>query len=128
MARRAASRAWLSLTPEPERDLPAALATLRAGGEPTAQAIAAERIRAESLVLAGSERAWLAWLHEALDLAAPEAPSTAPAVAAARAVVLDVIDNHHGLIQGLPGRGAERAAADRARVRALLAVTRNGRG
>ena len=122
MGWRAASRAWLSLTPEPERDLPRALATLRALGPPSDTAVAAEHDRVQKLILHGSERTWLAWLHEALELAAPPPPTDSPAMARARAVVLDVIDNHHGLLQGLPGGAAERAAEDRRRLAELLAA------
>jgi hypothetical protein len=120
MGWRAASRAWLSLTPEPERDLPRALATLRAQGPPSDAAVAAEHDRAQELILHGSQQTWLAWLHEALELAEPEPVAGSPAMARARAVVLDVIENHHGLLQGLPGDAAA-AEADRRRLDALLA-------
>jgi hypothetical protein len=100
--------AWLSLTPEPEGDLPRALATLRAGGPPSAEAVEAERERAERLVVRGSRRRWLAWLREGL-LAADQA-TPAPEVESARRVVLDVIANHHALVRGLPG-DTERAIA-----------------
>lgn len=99
-----AREAWLSLTPEPERDLPAAIATLRAGGKPSPEAIEAERERAESLVLRGSRRRWAAWLNEGLELAEDASPEN-PDVAAARELLLDVIENHHALEQGLPDRG-----------------------
>jgi hypothetical protein len=52
---------WLSVTPEPERELPAAVATLALGHAASAQAIGAERSRIERLVLRGSERRWLAY-------------------------------------------------------------------
>jgi hypothetical protein len=96
--------AWLSLTPEPERDLPAAIAALRAGGRPTAAEVEAERERAEGLVLRGNRKRWLAWLDEGLELS--ERPEVAgdPRLAEARDVLLDVIENHHALEQGLPGR------------------------
>jgi hypothetical protein len=114
--------AWLSLTPEPERDLPAAIATLRAGTAPGAEAIEAERRRAERrggpppggaacaaprrraerLVLRGNRRSWLAWLREAVELADARGPDGAE-VAAARELLLDVIDNHEALELGLPG-------------------------
>ena len=111
-----AREAWLSLTPEPERDLPAAIAALRAGGRPTAAEVEAERERAEGLVLRGNRKRWLAWLSEALELAEqhdgassasrPGAPEVEgdPRLAEARDVLLDVIENHHALEQGLPGR------------------------
>lgn len=138
-----AREAWLSITPEPERDLPAAIATLRAGGAPGAEAVEAERARAERLVLRGSRRRWLAWLHEALELSTSSASrpgdldngtSSAsgpgdrdPAVAAARELVLDVIDNHDALELGLPGRSRtpdQRAEGERfERIR-----TRNEKG
>jgi hypothetical protein len=40
------SRAWLSLTPEPERELPTAIAVLHAGGAPAADDVRRERERA----------------------------------------------------------------------------------
>ena len=93
--------AWLSLTPEPERDLPAAIATLRAGGIPSAEEVGAERARAERLVLRGSRRRWVQWLREAAQLADG---GSGPEVAEARELVLDVINNHDALELGLPGR------------------------
>lgn len=89
-----ARHAWLSITPEPELELPEALATLRAGGTPSAQQVAAERARAERLVLHGSRRAWRRYLAEALALAGS---SEDPAVAEARAIVEDVVHNHNNL-------------------------------
>jgi hypothetical protein len=116
---------WLSITPEPERDLPAAIATLRAGAAPSDEAVEAERARAEQLVLRGSRRRWLSWLHEAVALADARRPGvqTDPEVAAARELVLDVIDNHDALELGLPGRrrasnqGAEGELFERIRTR-----------
>jgi hypothetical protein len=90
-----ARHAWLSITPEPELELPEALATLRAGGPPSAGQVAAERARAERLVLHGSRRAWRRYLAEALALAG--ARSGEPAVAEARAIVEDVVHNHNNL-------------------------------
>ena len=60
-------RAWLSITPEPERELPEAVATLSCGGVPPADAVARERERVERLVLHGSTRQWLAYLHEVVE-------------------------------------------------------------
>jgi hypothetical protein len=99
---RGARHAWLSITPEPERELPHALATLRAGGPPEAGAVDAERARAERLVTGGSRRAWLAYVDEARDLA--ERSPRNGVLGQARAVVLDVLDNHDKLTLGLPSR------------------------
>ena len=89
-----ARHAWLSITPEPELELPEALAALRAGGPPSAEQVALERARAERLVLRGSRRAWRRYLAEALALAGS---SQDPEVAEARAVVEDVVHNHNNL-------------------------------
>jgi hypothetical protein len=93
--------AWLSITPEPERELPAAIATLRAGGVPTASAIEEERRRVERLVTRASRRAWTAYIADATALA--RAADADGEVGQARAIVLDVIDNHDNLKLGLPG-------------------------
>jgi hypothetical protein len=84
-----ARRAWLSITPEPERELPDAVAALRGSS------VSEERERVEKLVLRGSRRAWTAYLTEALELARNAPPSDA------RDLVLDVIDNHENLKLGL---------------------------
>jgi hypothetical protein len=89
-----ARHTWLSITPEPELELPEALATLRAGGAPSAAQVALERARAERLVTRGSRRAWRRYLAEALALASS---SEGPEVAEARAVVEDVVHNHNQL-------------------------------
>lgn len=86
-----ARHAWLSITPEPERELPEAVAALRGGGS-----VEAERARVERLVMRGSRRAWTAYLSEAAVLAQAAPPGEA------RDVVLDVIDNHDNLNLGLP--------------------------
>jgi hypothetical protein len=93
--------AWLSITPEPERELPAAIATLRAGGLPSDSAIDGERRRVERLITHGNRRAWTAYLAEAAALA--RAAADEDEVGEARALVLDVIDNHDNLRLGLPG-------------------------
>jgi hypothetical protein len=89
--------AWLSITPEPERELPAAIAELRAGGAPSPALVEAERARVETLVTRASRRAWTAYLTEVGDMARAAEPSEA------REIVLDVIDNHDNLKLGLPG-------------------------
>ena len=92
-----ARHAWLSITPEPERELPGAIAELRAGRPPGAASVAAERARIERLVTRGSRRAWTAYLAEVAALARAAPPGEA------RALALDVIDNHDNLKLGLPG-------------------------
>ena len=82
--------AWLSITPEPERALPDAVAALR--GSP----VEAERARVEGIVLRGSRRMWTAYLAEAVELARAAPPGEA------RDIVFDVIDNHDNLKLGLP--------------------------
>jgi hypothetical protein len=84
-----ARHAWLSITPEPERELPEAVAALRGGSVET------ERARVEELVLRGSRRAWTAYLSEALELARRAPPGEA------RDIVLDVIQNHDNLQMGI---------------------------
>jgi hypothetical protein len=94
---------WLSITPEPELELPAAVAALRRTNpaqpaEPAASALGsveAERARVEHIVLRGRRRDWSAYLSEAAALAAAAAPSEA------RDIVLDVIENHDNLRLGL---------------------------
>lgn len=89
-----ARHVWLSITPEPERELPRAIATLRAGGPPEAALVDRETARAEAIVLRGTRRAWRRYLAEAHALA--EAADD-PALAEARAVVEDVVSNHNNL-------------------------------
>ncbi|HEV7846330.1 MAG TPA: hypothetical protein VGO83_08755 [Thermoleophilaceae bacterium] len=89
-----ARHVWLSITPEPERELPRAVATLRAGGPPDPAQVELETARAEALVLRGSRRAWRRYLAEAHALASSAAE---PELADARAVVEDVVHNHNNL-------------------------------
>ena len=93
--------AWLSITPEPERELPAAIATLRAGRAPDGAAIAAEQEHVERLITRGSRRAWTAYIAEAAALA--RAANADDEVAEARELVLEVVQNHDNLRLGLPG-------------------------
>ena len=112
---------WLSVTPEPERELPEAVATLSCGGVPSASAVASERRRVERLVLRGSRRQWLAYLHQVVELidSTNAAADQDELVAHARARAGAVISNHHNLLLALPGRAAELTAADRARLAAI---------
>jgi hypothetical protein len=113
---------WLSITPEPERELPQAVATLSAGRRAAPGAVAAEQARIERLILHGSQRSWLAYLHEVVDLIATGNGSDDPDVAAARARATKVIANHHNLLLGLTDPthpGARLTATDSSRLRAL---------
>ena len=116
------STEWLSLTPEPERELPTAIAALRAGGPPAAPDVARERERAEALVLHGSEAGYVQWLAEAAWLAAQPAAGRDPALAEAAEVVRDVVSNQAGLLLGLRDRRARRARAGDALLHAAGAV------
>jgi hypothetical protein len=115
---------WLSLTPEPERELPAAVTTLRHGSRPPADQVAAERARIEQLVTRGNERRWLGYLRDVRVLIDQNAASDNPEIVAARARAAAVVANHHNLLLGLPGRAAQRTASERARL-ALTMVQLN---
>ena len=104
---------WLSVTPEPERELPEAVATLAAGRRSDDRAVARERERIERLVLHGSQRQWLAYLHHVVQLIDATAHVDDPDVTRARARAIAVIANHHNLLLALPGSGAARTAGDR---------------
>ncbi|HEY3726082.1 MAG TPA: hypothetical protein VGL51_02840 [Solirubrobacteraceae bacterium] len=110
---------WLSVTPEPERELPKAVATLDAGGRPTPEAIATERARIERLVLHGSQRRWLDYLHRVVGLIESRAGAGDPEVDRARSRAVAVIANHHNLLLAHPGPGARLTAGDRARLQEL---------
>jgi hypothetical protein len=96
--------AWLSITPEPERELPAAVAALRAGAAPAPEAVARERRRIERFVVRARRRPWLAYMREVGTLLERSASSTDPAVVHASEIAREVVENHHGLLLGLPGR------------------------
>jgi hypothetical protein len=110
--RRAGSH-WLSLTPEPEFELPAAIATLRYGGEPGPGDLERERARAERLVVRGSRRRWERWLDEARALARSQGDD--PETEEARAAALDVISNHDALKLGLAERAGRGGRGGRGR-------------
>ncbi len=110
---------WLSITPEPERELPEAVATLAAGRRADPAAIAAERRRIERLVLRRGRRRWLAYLHDVVELIERRTQSVDPEVRRAGERARLVVANHHNLLLGLPGTAARRTAADRARLEEL---------
>ncbi|HEY6398766.1 MAG TPA: hypothetical protein VIX82_15060 [Solirubrobacteraceae bacterium] len=111
---------WLSLTPEPERELPRLVATLRYGRPPPPEIVIAEETRVNRLVLRRGERAWLRYLHGVVELLDANSPAD-PAVVSARGRAIEVLANHHNLLLGLPGRAARRTAEDRGRLNALAA-------
>ena len=98
---------WLSLTPEPERELPGAVATLRHGSRPPQRLVDAETERFERLVVRARRRAYRRWLADARALASRHAGEPAdPALRDAARLTLDVIENHDALRAGLePRRG-----------------------
>jgi hypothetical protein len=115
---------WLSITPEPERDLPHAVATLMRGAPPSEDAVADEAARLERLVLRGTQRGWNHYLHRVVELIEERRHDADPDVTRARTLAASVIANHHNLLLALPGRGAQQTEADRRRLAQLLA---NGR-
>jgi hypothetical protein len=107
---------WLSLTPEPEFELPAAIAMLRSTGEPDPRDLERERARAERLVVRGSRRRWERWLDEARALARSQGASSATEEARAAALdALDVISNHDALKLGLAERAGRGGRGGRGR-------------
>ena len=97
---------WLSLTPEPERELPDAVATLRHGSAAPPERIAAERKRFERLIVSARRRAYERWLNEARGLAAAGSSDDAdPEIRSAAETTIAVIDNHEALRSGLMRRG-----------------------
>ncbi|MEV6010603.1 hypothetical protein AB0M29_27765 [Streptomyces sp. NPDC051976] len=105
---------WLGLTPEPERELPRAVAALRTPPPGAAPVTAAdEGRRIERLVLHGSQRAWLRYLSEVTALVAAVATGTAPGDPRTALLAGEVVLSHHQMLIGLPGPGYDRAAADR---------------
>jgi hypothetical protein len=110
---------WLSITPQPERELPDAVATLRCGRPPSPDAVARERERIERLVLRGRQRDWLRYLHGVVELIERRNGEDDNELARARSRPTAVIANHHNLLLALPGRGAQRTAPDRARLSRL---------
>ncbi|MFC5218725.1 hypothetical protein [Streptomyces coerulescens] len=119
------SLVWLGLTPEPEQELPAAVAALRstAAGRSPSALVTAERHRVERLVLRGTQRGWLRYLREVTDLVvqAAGAGTTDP-----RAALLagEVVLDHHRMLIGLPGAGYDRTALQRRDLERALARLR----
>ncbi|MEV7543603.1 hypothetical protein [Streptomyces sp. NPDC089915] len=119
---------WLGLTPEPERELPAAVAALRAlpgGRAPLPRDLAdAEHRRVEHLVLRGGRRAWLRYLSEVTGLVTAVAAGTRPGDRAAALLAAEVVLDHHRMLIGLPGPGYGRTARDRAALEGAVRILR----
>ncbi|MER7730360.1 hypothetical protein ABTX80_05695 [Streptomyces erythrochromogenes] len=110
---------WLGLTPEPERELPTAVAALRASSRGTRaprtaeELAAAERRRVERLILRGSRHSWLRYLAEVTDLVTGVAAGSRTGDRAAALLAGEVVLDHHRMLIGLPGPGYGRTATDR---------------
>ncbi|MFF4098890.1 hypothetical protein [Streptomyces sp. NPDC001903] len=109
---------WLGLTPEPERELPSAVAALRASSR-RATAVrpqdlaAAEQRRVERLILRGSRRSWLRYLAEVTELVTGVAAGNRPGDPDAALLAAEVVLDHHRMLIGLPGPGYRHTAVDR---------------
>ncbi|MFB7252679.1 hypothetical protein [Streptomyces nojiriensis] len=110
---------WLGLTPEPERELPTAVAALRASsrgasaGPPPDDLAAEERRRVERLILRGGRHSWLRYLAEVTDLVTGVAAGSRAGDRAAALLAGEVVLEHHRMLIGLPGPGYGRTAQDR---------------
>ena len=124
------SLVWLGLTPEPEQELPTAVAALRAPADarPPAALVAAERHRVERLVLRGTQRGWLRYLREVTDLVVEAAAGSATADPRAALVAGEVVLDHHRMLIGLPGAGYARTATQRRDLEGALARLRARNG
>ncbi|MEU4170226.1 hypothetical protein AB0F46_25525 [Streptomyces sp. NPDC026665] len=107
--------AWLGLTPEPEQELPSAVAALRApaAGRPPSLLVAEERRHVERLVLRGTQRSWLRYLGEVTDLVVAAAEEPGPAGPGPALLAGEVVLDHHRMLIGLPGSGYDRTTAQR---------------
>jgi hypothetical protein len=126
---------WLGLTPEPERELPAAVATLRrrcaveagpAEAPVPRDSLSAERRRVEGLVLHGTHADWLRYLGEVTALVtrvARRCPDPEAGRAALRAA--ETVLDHHRMLIGLPGPAYDRVATARADLTAAIATLRD---
>ncbi|MEW2583679.1 hypothetical protein [Streptomyces virginiae] len=125
---------WLGLTPEPERELPTAVAALRASsrtaptgrlrGRTPEQLAAAERRRVERLILRGSRHSWLRYLAEVTDLVTGVATGSRSGDPAAALLAGEVVLDHHRMLIGLPGPGYGRTAAARTALESAVRALR----
>jgi hypothetical protein len=120
--RTAASTAWLSLTPEPERNLPELLARL-GGRSPRLEADRMSRI-----VLRGTPRRWLRHLDRAAAFALEVADGTRDGDPELALVVVEVVLDHDRMLIGLPGRAYHRTSERRRALRAARGRLLHGAG
>lgn len=109
---------WLALTPEPERELPAAVACLRGGS------VTSEHRRVQKLILHGTARSWRRYLHEVCDLIRALPQPAAPACRCSALLAGEVLLEHHRMLIGLPGPGYRETEADRGFLTATVARLR----
>jgi hypothetical protein len=98
---------WLALTPEPERELPAAVACLRGSS------VTSEHRRVQQLILHGTARSWRRYLHEVCGLIRALPQQSAPARRGCALLAGEVLLEHHRMLIGLPGPGYRETEADR---------------
>ena len=122
------SLVWLGLTPEPEQELPAAVAALRAvaDGRPPTAVVTAERRRVERLVLRGTQRGWLRYLGEVTELVVEAAAGSGAGDPRPALVAGEVVLDHHRMLIGLPGSGYARTAPQRRDLERALVRLRSG--
>ncbi|MFG2987723.1 hypothetical protein ACGFZK_00090 [Streptomyces sp. NPDC048257] len=124
---------WLGLTPEPERELPTAVAALRASSRGTPSKVpqelaATERRRVERLVLRGSRHSWLRYLAEVTELVTGVAAGSRTGDPAAALHAAEVVLDHHRMLIGLPGPGYGRTAQDRTALESAVRALRSHTG
>jgi hypothetical protein len=100
----AASTAWLSTMPEPERLLPRAVATLVANGRPPAAAVERERDRLERMIRRAHPRSWSEYRSRAQNLARERGEARDPDVVSARELTRELLADHENLMAGLRHR------------------------
>jgi hypothetical protein len=113
----AAADRWLFLTPEPEVELPAAVAALAAALSEPARGEREETALVEAIVLHGEYAEWLAYLRDRRVLLERYLERFGPDALAGH--VVDVLNNHHQLALTVPDR-AGLADAERGRVAELM--------
>jgi hypothetical protein len=114
-----AGTAWLSLTPEPERNLPELLALLGRSSERR------EEDRMTRMVLRGTSRRWLRYLDRAAAVALDVADGTRDGDPELALAVVDVVLEHDRMLIGLPGRAYYRTEERRRRLREARLVLRD---